>query len=73
MRIRPHFRRGVAARGARPATPGLFGTGGMSGVSAFATQRTPSPAAAGRLMTPLRDVHRCREVVPSGIAPLFEV
>jgi len=24
-------------------------------------------------MTPLRDVHRCREVVPSGIAPLFEV
>jgi hypothetical protein len=57
MRIWSHFRRGVLG-GAEPAGLGLFGTAGLSGVSAFATARMQSPATAlaGRLIP--RDARR---------------
>jgi hypothetical protein len=46
MTTAAHSRRDVLASGATPAGLDLFGTAGLSGVSAFATARTQSPATA---------------------------
>jgi hypothetical protein len=71
MRIRSHFRRGALASGVQLSGLGLFGTAGLSGVSAFATARTLSPAAAADGTLISRDTRHCREATRAGILPLF--